>query len=47
MSEESDVDCENIINKVAKAYCDNLISSVSREMMYLSHGVMKKNETDN
>jgi hypothetical protein len=31
MSDDSNFDCENNINDAARAYCDNLIPSVSRE----------------
>jgi hypothetical protein len=31
MSDDSNFNCENNINEVARAYCDNLLLSVSRE----------------
>jgi hypothetical protein len=31
MSDDSNFDCENNINDAARAYCDNLLPSVSRE----------------
>jgi hypothetical protein len=31
MSDDSNFNCENNINEVARAYCDNLLPSVSRE----------------
>jgi hypothetical protein len=31
MSDDSNFDCENNINVAARAYCDNLLPSVSRE----------------
>jgi hypothetical protein len=31
ISDDSNFDCENNINEAARAYCDNLLRSVSRE----------------
>jgi hypothetical protein len=31
MSDDSNFDCENNINEAARAYCDSLLPSVSRE----------------
>jgi hypothetical protein len=31
MSDDGNFDCENNINETARAYCDNLLPSVSRE----------------
>jgi hypothetical protein len=46
MGDESDFDCENNINEAARAYCDNLLPSVSRERYEISwnlkHGVTGK-----